>query len=77
MIDIEWGRVNLVGDDSNDEVPSREKPVFAAAARTLRVVDNRVDSLELFGTAREIMIGHGGGVYRLRLTAQNKLILTK
>jgi hemin uptake protein HemP len=77
MIDIKWGRVNLVGDDSNNEVPSREKPVFAAEARTLRVVDNRVDSLELFGTAREIMIGHGGDVYRLRLTAQNKLILTK
>jgi hemin uptake protein HemP len=37
----------------------------------------RVDSRELFVATREIMIAHGEDVYRLRLTAQNKLILTK
>lgn len=31
----------------------------------------------LFGKAREILIQHAGGFYRLRLTHSNKLILTK
>jgi hemin uptake protein HemP len=34
-------------------------------------------SLELFGKSREILIEHGGGYYRLRVTHSNKLILTK
>jgi hemin uptake protein HemP len=34
-------------------------------------------SEDLFGQSREIMIEHGGGYYRLRLTYSNKLILTK
>lgn len=31
----------------------------------------------LFGKAREILIQHAGGFYRLRVTHSNKLILTK
>ena len=38
---------------------------------------NRIDSRELFRSEREIIIAHGGEIYRLRLTSQNKLILTK
>lgn len=38
---------------------------------------NRIDSRELFQSEREIMIAHGDEMYRLRLTSQNKLILTK
>ena len=38
---------------------------------------NRIDSRELFVAAREIIIAHGEDNYRLRLTSQNKLILTK
>jgi hemin uptake protein HemP len=34
-------------------------------------------SEDLFGRAREILIEHGGGYYRLRVTHSNKLILTK
>lgn len=37
----------------------------------------RVHSVELFGTAREVLIEHAGEEYRLRLTRQGKLILTK
>jgi len=37
----------------------------------------RLHSKELFGTAREIVIEHAGDNYRLRLTRQGKLILTK
>ncbi len=39
--------------------------------------DHRIDSRDLFIATREISIHHGGEIYRLRLTAQNKLILTK
>ena len=38
---------------------------------------NRLDSRELFASEREIIIAHGDENYRLRLTSQNKLILTK
>lgn len=37
----------------------------------------RVHSTELFGTAHEVVIEHAGEEYRLRLTRQGKLILTK
>lgn len=45
--------------------------------RSITLVDNQVESRELFSCAREITIAHGDDVYRLRLTSQNKLILTK
>jgi hemin uptake protein HemP len=38
---------------------------------------NRIDSRELFAMDREIIIVHGEETYRMRLTSQNKLILTK
>jgi len=41
------------------------------------VSGNRIDSRELFSSEREIIIAHGAEAYRLRLTSQNKLILTK
>ena len=36
-----------------------------------------VDSATLMGGRRELIIQHGAGSYRLRITASNKLILTK
>jgi hemin uptake protein HemP len=36
-----------------------------------------VNSGELFGAVREILIRHDGSYYRLRITHSNKLILTK
>ncbi len=36
-----------------------------------------LSSAALFGAMRELEITHGGETYRLRLTSQNKLILTK
>ena len=36
----------------------------------------RFDSRQLFGAAREIVIEHNARAYRLRVTAQGKLILT-
>jgi len=52
-------------------------PVLAAGERRIRALDHRIDSRELFVGTREITIAHGHDIYRLRLTAQNKLILTK
>lgn len=46
-------------------------------SRAVPLVGHRLDSRDLFLGTREITIGHAGDVYRLRLTAQNKLILTK
>jgi hemin uptake protein HemP len=37
----------------------------------------RLDSIELLGGHREVLIAHGDQTYRLRLTASNKLILVK
>ena len=37
----------------------------------------RLDSRSLFRSGREIIIEHDGADYRLRLTANGKLILTK
>jgi hemin uptake protein HemP len=69
--------MNSESDDSKGEIMPSEAMMSSTSERRIRVIENRLDSRELFGEAREIMIGHGGDVYRLRLTALNKLILTK
>ncbi len=64
---------------SNDETTSNKPPSPSEGAleRSIAVQDNRIDSRNLFIGTREITIAHGSDIYRLRLTAQNKLILTK
>lgn len=37
----------------------------------------RYDTQTLFGRAREVELIHRGEIYRLRMTRQDKLILTK
>ena len=56
-------------DDPNLTSRKEGRAVYLAA--------NRIDSRELFAAAREITISHGDNIYRLRVTSQNKLILTK
>jgi hemin uptake protein HemP len=63
------------GDKLGDATTNAGNP--PAAARSVAVSGNRLDSRELFATEREIIIAHGEEHYRLRLTSQNKLILTK
>ncbi|MFG1403931.1 hemin uptake protein HemP [Xanthobacter sediminis] len=46
-------------------------------ARAIPMVDAQLDSRDLFAVGRLITIAHGDQTYQLRLTAQNKLILTK
>jgi hemin uptake protein HemP len=47
------------------------------ALRSIPIDGHRIESRDLFAGTREVTIGHGSETYRLRLTAQNKLILTK
>jgi hemin uptake protein HemP len=49
----------------------------AGNERRIIIMNNCVDSRDLFIGTREIVILHGSDAYHLRLTAQNKLILTK
>lgn len=48
-----------------------------ALRRAIPMVDAQLDSKDLFAAGRLITIAHGEHTYQLRLTAQNKLILTK
>jgi hemin uptake protein HemP len=63
------------GDKHGDGRAQAGNP--ASVARSLAISGNRIDSRELFASEREIIIAHGEENYRLRLTSQNKLILTK
>jgi hemin uptake protein HemP len=56
---------------------AKQRVENSPAMRSLVVNGNRIDSSELFANEREITIAHGEDTYRLRLTSQNKLILTK
>lgn len=60
---------------------SQQNGVSAAtkstAIRSVSVNGDRMDSKDLFADQRELLITHGDDTYRLRLTFQNKLILTK
>jgi len=42
-----------------------------------KAANSRYDSQTLFCGQQEILIEHAGHAYRLRITRQNKLILTK
>jgi hemin uptake protein HemP len=63
-------------DDASGTGPATI-PAEAGMIRRVAMAGNRIDSRELFAGTREITIAHGQGLYRLRLTAQNRLILTK
>ena len=63
------------GDNVGGAGKHAENP--SPATRLLTMKGSRIDSRELFATEREIIIAHGEENYRLRLTSQNKLILTK
>ena len=62
--------MNTAADDGENSKSSY-------GSRDIAVINDRIDSRNIFVGTREIMITHGDDVYRLRLTAQNKLILTK
>lgn len=61
----------------NDQDRKDRETTISTATRTITARGNTLDSKELFTDGREIIIMHGAENYRLRLTSQNKLILTK
>jgi len=63
--------------DSPDHQPGGTQSGTTLIERAIPMADNRLSSRDLFAATREIIISHGEDTYRLRLTAQNKLILTK
>jgi hemin uptake protein HemP len=64
-------------DDQEEQRNTSGERLPSAQQRPLTITDNRLDSRDLFVGTREIVIRHGSDSYHLRLTAQNKLILTK
>jgi hemin uptake protein HemP len=68
--------MNASSPDGPDK-ESRTARGPSGPARKIDLVADRIDSRDLFVGTREIIIGHGDHAYRLRLTSQNKLILTK
>lgn len=63
--------------DSRRDPAGSGSDAKVTAERSIPLADNRLNSRDLFAGAKEIIISHGDETYRLRLTAQNKLILTK
>jgi hemin uptake protein HemP len=74
-----WGESNEMNAAKGDNEQQNPKSEQKAESRERRVtmVDNRLDSRDLFAGTREVIIVHGADAYHLRLTAQHKLILTK
>lgn len=65
-------------DDNNEDAAAPGRSARPAETqRRLTIIGNRLDSRELFVGTRDIVIVHGRDAYHLRLTGQNKLILTK
>ena len=60
----------MMGRDETNEPHVRRPPPAAGSPRRLKVS-------ELLGGEREAILEHGGQDYRLRITANGKLILTK
>ena len=66
------------GDNPDNPASGTESTrTSPGATRHVPITNDRLDSRDLFVGTREITILHGGDAYNLRLTAQNKLILTK
>jgi hemin uptake protein HemP len=63
-------------EDERTNKDSREQ-MAGSNQRHLTIVDNCLDSRDLFLGTRDIVIFHGRDAYHLKLTALNKLILTK
>jgi hemin uptake protein HemP len=64
----------------NPAMPSATGAVYATGAEratTTRPAVQRIDSTHLMAGGRELVIEHAGQEYHLRLTRNDKLILTK
>jgi len=67
----------MIAISNNDGAGPSQVVSGPAGGRAITMNGNQIDSRDLFSSEREIVITHGDDRYRLRLTSQNKLILTK
>lgn len=68
----------MPSDHAYSSSPSAVRPLPATSAKTAPPRPcKRVNSKQLLADEREIEIEHVGQLYRLRITALGKLILTK
>jgi hemin uptake protein HemP len=65
------------GDKEEQTKRKGDDQSLMSGERSLTMKSNCIDSRDLFVGTRDISILHGSEAYHLRLTAQNKLILTK
>ena len=56
---------------------STEQKKVNESVRSISVVDNRIESDEIFQSTRQLCILHNGSEYKLQVTGNGKLILTK
>ena len=69
--------MNAGKDDGDPSRSGKSSQSSAGFERYVSITNDRLDSRDLFVGTREITIRHGNDAYHLRLTGQNKLILTK
>lgn len=67
----------MIAISNNDGIGPGKVASGPTGQRAIAMTGNQIDSRDLFSLDREIVIAHGDDRYRLRLTSQNKLILTK
>lgn len=61
----------------NLALASLDRQITKPMVSDVSAISKSITSESLFAGARELIISHAGGEYRLRLTSQGKLILTK
>lgn len=66
-----------LSDKTEPGTESGSSQSTSSGPRMISVAGHKLDSRDLFIGTREVIIHHGSEMYRLRLTSQNKLILTK
>ena len=66
--------------DEDPDENEKKKMTNTPASKSLllkQTIDSKYSSQALFNGQQEILIEHAGHIYRLRITRQDKLILTK
>lgn len=61
----------------SDDMPTAEPPIAQRTTLQPGSSQSRIDTVRLMQGNRELLIAHAGEEYRLRLTRNDKLILTK
>lgn len=79
ILDYGWGATAMKPKTFDQDMPgkamlARQMARFGSSVAAARM---ELNSGVLFAGSSEVVINHGAEIYHLRLTRQNKLILTK